>query len=374
MLISKFLFIMKKTSLLLLCFIATLFFSCNNDENEDRNFKPTIDPLAEELNAFDELITLKSGVQITRKGNDYAYLGDILLSEEQLKNLDEKGSIFPEENLTEENKPVFIEKGYPISPINGIASFPSETKAFVRSPYQGMFWAMLRYTFSPKLNSYQKNQILDAISHIESLTNARFYNATGEPTVDPKCGFAYPYVEFTPSYVNNSFVGRIGGKQILNLYNFDRGTIVHEICHALGMFHEQCRVDRDEFIIIHFNNISDKNRHNFQKETHNYYMIGEFDFNSVMLYSSHAFALDYSKPTMTKRDGSVFFSKRNGLSEMDRKFINTFYLPFKARKDVCVELDDVVYDSNNKPISEEQRKQLEEQLNINRCDYPLSEN
>lgn len=221
------------------------------------------------------------------------------------------------------------------------------------------------------MSNYQKEQILDAISHIEELTNARFYNATGEPTVHPTYGFAYPYVEFTPSDVNNSYVGRIGGKQILNLYNFDRGTIVHEICHALGMFHEQCRADRDSYITVHYDNISSQNKHNFQKETRNYYILGDFDFNSIMLYSSYAFALDYSKPTLTKKDGTNFYANGSELSDMDRRFINTFYLPFKAREDVCVELDNVVYDSNNNPISEEQRVQLEKRLNMNRCSYPL---
>lgn len=357
--------------IILIGFFAVIFSSCSN---EDEHQKIAIDPTVQELNSFDELKTLKSGVQVAKKGDDYIYLGDILLTEEQLKNLEEVGSMFPEEPLTEENKPTYTTDGEPISPVFGVNNLPSEVSTYAvgRSPYQGMFWSMLRYTFSPNLNSYQKTQILDAISHIEELTNARFYNATGEPTVDPTYGFAYPYVEFTPADVNNSYVGRIGGKQILNLYNFDRGTIVHEICHALGMFHEQCRKDRDDSIIVHYDNISPANKHNFQKETRNYYILGNFDFNSIMLYSSYAFALDYSKPTITKKeDGSVFYSNRSGLSDMDRKFINTFYLPFKARKDVCVELDNIVYDSNNNPISEERRIWLEERLNMNRCSYPL---
>lgn len=306
-------------------------------------------------------------------GDEYIYLGDIILSNEQYHLLDDTGSIFPD-NLTEFNKPDFVERGNPVSPIFGTNAIPGksdiQTNAVGLSPYQGKFWSMLRYTFSSNLSEYQKGRITDAIKYIEQETNARFYNATGEPTRDPAYGFDYPYVEFTASNVNNSYVGRKGGKQVLNLYNFDRGTIVHEICHALGVYHEQSRADRDNSIVVNYNNIAVNSRHNFNKETKNYYIIGGFDFNSIMLYSPYAFSIN-GLPTITKKDGSIYVENRQGLSAMDKRFINTFYLPYKGRKDVCIELDDVVYDANNNPLTKEQRDELERRLNIGRCSYPL---
>jgi hypothetical protein len=343
-----------------------LLTACSSDE-PDGNKKQT-----DNVNVTTpELITLKSGVVVEKWNNSYLYQGDILLSEAQFKLLDETGSAFPEvtkEEFIQANK----DTGIPVYPLTGMSAYPEKnnTKAVGRNPNQNMFWSMLRYTFHKDLSPYQRQRISDAISYIERLTNVRFYNATNEPVRDPQYGFDYPYVEFTPSDKNNSPVGRIGKKQVLNLVNFDRGTITHEICHALGLFHEQSRADRDSYVTVNYNNIKKEDHHNFNKETRNYYMIGGFDFNSIMLYGSYDFAIDRSKPTMTKKDGSTF-TDNYSLSDMDRMFLNRFYLPYIARKDVCAQLDKVVYDGNNNPLSEAQRIDLERQLNQNRCSYPL---
>ena len=344
-----------------------LFLSCSSNDIED-NYANKVESKSSEIV---ELITLKSGAVVEKWNDSYIYLGDIVLPDEQFKLLDETGSMFP--NLTKDEFEKQKDTGIPVYPLTGMAAYssPTMTKAVGRNPNQNMFWSMLRFTFSNRLSVYQKQNIQTAITYIESVTNVRFYNATGEPTRDPQYGVDYPYVEFTPADKNNSPVGRIGGKQILNLYNFDRGTITHEICHALGLFHEQCRADRDNYVTVNYNNIHKDNQHNYAKETKNYYMIGGFDFNSIMLYGPYDFAIDRTKPTMTKKDGSIYTQNSYQLSDLDRRFLNRFYLPYVARKDVCAELDDIVYDENNNPLTEAQRIELERQLNINRCSYPL---
>lgn len=68
------------------------------------------------------------------------------------------------------------------------------------------------------------------------------------------------------------------------------------------------------------------------------------------------------KPTMLKKDGSTFY-QNNVLSDLDRAWLNHFYLPYIARSDVYRELDDVVYDGNNNVLTEAQRLELQAALN-----------
>lgn len=56
----------------------------------------------------------------------------------------------------------------------------------------------------------------------------------------------------------NSHVGKIGGGQVLNLQSpgcIEEGIVMHELLHALGLYHEQSRQDRDDYIDIIWENI-----------------------------------------------------------------------------------------------------------------------
>lgn len=57
--------------------------------------------------------------------------------------------------------------------------------------------------------------------------------------------------------VSSSSLGRIGGTQILNVGTINNvGVIAHEFGHALGLFHEHVRHDRDRWVTINWANIT----------------------------------------------------------------------------------------------------------------------
>ncbi|MGL5273431.1 MAG: M12 family metallopeptidase [Phocaeicola sp.] len=364
---------MKKIFLYLsmLALLVTMGACTQNDNFGEPEI--SIDP--ETFSSPPVLVTLKSGVVVEKKGDIYVMEGDIMLSPEQLKSLDETGSLYGE--IPENPAPNIA-----VNPVTNLPYDRLETRNLGIYPTPYNLWAMARFTYNSSLTSTQRARIKAALLHIESLTNVRFYNATGQPTRDPNYGFDYPYIDFVPTGeqdVSSSYVGRIGGRQQISLANFafyswNTGVIIHEICHALGMLHEQSRPDRDNYVTVNYSNLTSQGSANFQKRTTNYYYIGSYDFESVMGYGSYTSSTSMvhntSLPMYTKKDNSDITSG-DGLSFNDRLWLNSLYIPYIARSDVYSELADVVYKENNVVMSASERLQLQAQLN-NGNPYPPS--
>jgi hypothetical protein len=139
------------------------------------------------------------------------------------------------------------------------------------------------------------------------------------------------YINFVKSTGNSSSVGMVGGAQNLNLYNYNTpGIIIHEIFHALGVMHEQCRTDQSSNVVIHPENIPDDKEYNFnQVSVSSYSNHGNFDFESIMMYEPYAFSSN-GQPTITKLDGSTYQTSypAANMSPTDISGINQLYTGF----------------------------------------------
>lgn len=245
--------------------------------------------------------------------------------------------------------------------------------------YPAQYWTMIRVKLGP-LPKKVRDGFLSAKMTIEESTNVRFYNSIkdGEYYEQGNIKIKFPnvYVEQTDNKIEGSgSYGLVGGEQKINvpssLQNKEMKEIerffIHALCNAAGMFNEQQRKNRDDYVTINWNNIKDNCKPAFNKEDKNFIMFGTFDYHSVTLASSKAYSKNGGNTILKKGGGEIEVNYT--LSEGDKLFLDKFYLPFKARTDNYIELDSVVYDGNGVKLTESQRLQLQTQLNQQRGLY-----
>ncbi|CAH1793700.1 unnamed protein product [Owenia fusiformis] len=141
--------------------------------------------------------------------------------------------------------------------------------------------------------------------------------------------FEIDYVELAPIGGCYSRVGVSGGKQPLSLgAGCERkGTVMHELLHTLGFWHEQSRADRDMYVKVNWTNIRDGHSGNFNKfaDTSIDHQDMPYDYDSIMHYSAYAFAKDYKYPTIIPLIGKPFIGQRLHLSDIDINEIRKLY-------------------------------------------------
>jgi len=201
-----------------------------------------------------------------------------------------------------------------------ILGFDPEDKNVI--PHQQMRWTngVIPYVIDASL-SRQTNLIQSAMQDYHLNTCLRFKPRTTERN----------YIKLFSGQGCYSYVGMVNrGEQPLSLGNgcHYKGTIVHELGHAIGFFHEQNRSDRDTYLIIYWNNIQQGMESQFALLAPNQnLLLTGFDHDSVMLYGNFAFSKDRVSKTMVAKNGMRLLEPydKQGMTRSDIARVNKMY-------------------------------------------------
>ena len=195
------------------------------------------------------------------------------------------------------------------------------------------------YVIQPTLPN--QDRVYDSIRHWENNTPIRFILRTDS---NSKHYANYvSFVQYTPQSGENqeevfhcsSPIGMRGGEQhVIISDQCVAGDVIHEIGHAVGLWHEQSRNDRDSYVRVLVGNVTDgiqpdgtydrtkDMRHNFDQHVADGDNVGEYDYCSIMHYGAWFFSKN-GQPTLdviqTSRPcgNNQALGQKNGLSDGD---------------------------------------------------------
>ena len=184
-----------------------------------------------------------------------------------------------------------------------------------------------------------QNRVTAAIRHWEEKTPIRFIqrtdsNASYYPNYVSFIQYTQPVgVEQEQFHCSSPIGMQGGGEQNVILSNqCVTGDVIHEIGHTVGLWHEQSRADRDNFIRIIPENIIKGSEHNFDQHISDGDDIGEYDYCSIMHYGAWFFNRNDGKQTIEvlhpeRPCGNANdIGQKNGLSSGDIAAVNEIYL------------------------------------------------
>lgn len=217
------------------------------------------------------------------------------------------------------NKSIFTGSDHQLGLFEGDIVVSSKENA-VSNPQQLWPQGRIPYMFDPSsgFSAQERSVFAAAIQQYHDRTCIKLYPRTNEQK----------YIRFYRGNGCNSPVGMVGRNDVsIGQGCVHVGTIVHEIMHSVGFWHEQSRPDRDQYISIVWNNIQPQFKFAYDIAQGSR-LIERYDYLSVMHYDQFAFSVQPGvSKTIITRDPQYQnqIGNRPGFSDADVRKINTLY-------------------------------------------------
>lgn len=158
---------------------------------------------------------------------------------------------------------------------------------------------VVRYRFDASVNANARSNINDALAYIESMTPIDFVDIGASESGNYVEYRAQPYSDSEAAAGWSDQIGMNGGEQSITFngqpqYDNDDSVIIHETLHAVGLWHEQSRPDRDDFVIVN-NDCIDWSFWPWENQQLQYEIkgdalgLGPYDYASIMHYRTGSF-------------------------------------------------------------------------------------
>ncbi|HTR23592.1 MAG TPA: choice-of-anchor D domain-containing protein [Terriglobales bacterium] len=138
----------------------------------------------------------------------------------------------------------------------------------------------------------------------------------------------YVNFNFDPNNFSGScetYEGRVGGEQTVGgSGSCTVATILHEMGHTVGVWHEQARPDRDTYVSVNYGAVIKGSRGNFDVLLDDNQVLGPYDYASVMEYPAFSFSRN-GEPCIESIPAGIPLSNPNGYSASDIDGIDRLY-------------------------------------------------
>ena len=127
------------------------------------------------------------------------------------------------------------------------------------------------------------------------------------------------------SGVCDAIVGRAGGEQqVGGSGSCTLATVLHEMGHTVGLWHEQSRADRDTFVSVNYSNLIKGSISNFNPIYDNAQNLTLFDYASIMEYPAFSFSRN-GGPAIESIPAGIPLSNLTGYTSADIDGIERLY-------------------------------------------------